>query len=55
MTADALIAPNVDVLNVLVRLQCRHKFLHLFVGDCIVAQVNVLDAREFTNKLCQEI
>ena len=55
VSADAFIAPDVHPLNVLVRLKSLHELLHFVVADGVVTQVDVLDAREFTYKLGQEV
>ena len=53
--ATNLVALNVDVLNVMISFYCLHKFLHFNVADGIVVQIDMLNAREFSDKLCQEV
>ena len=48
-------AASFDFLDVLVILQGVHKLLHLVVRYCCVRQIDMLNAGEFMNELCQKV
>lgn len=39
----------------MISFDCLHEFLHFDVADGIVIQIDMLDAWEFPDKLCQEV